>query len=959
MVKVSKTSFKKVAAGALAVLSLAIYSLPANVGILSTRPTLSASATGTKNSIHVYGTINNSTGETLTIVYNDQFNGSTYAMEIKNNKSESVDGDITEIHSPVRLKFPTQWNQDEQKIDGTPHVDDITIEERTNDGYKYTFTSPKGNTYQYENIVYGKKAVVFTRNFDCTYNDAETHTLADGTTTEAHDFADLKVEVKSQNSDYYFEKYEDSRLSNNIWISNCYGTQDTKAETTWQVTVPKGHTAYLNYWVSCEENIDYLNIQVDGKEIARNASNGDTGLYLLGEGKHTVYAKYRHEDDPADEYNAYTCHFLDSAIIQFSNRCEKCDATDARAFLQFERHFKGDVAFKNGYRIKPTLTYANLGRQYMIDKNCSIYSNDVLWFECFDNDFTFTENVGSFKYNNKNYHFRYDINVPSPELGVFIKAWHGEYDDTNSLFTCKAKKGISTDLSTLSVDDFELSINPEIDAEEAEHLKAVLDSDNTVKWIQPYSEDSVYYVVYNPDLAEYDDYDDTIFLSSCIYDIGKYEITDENIVSDVDLITLDKDGKAYPNKCVKVTADNADGSNSALTEGTDYEFVSSASTSKSGEFTVEINGIGDCIGSGSKTMNVVAANALTKVPAKSPSNGVNGNIEYYKTADGSCYLPVTGYSNGYRKVSEEDVIIEAEVVKKPAFKTHNLILSGQIGVNFFMDLSSLTNAEKAASYVEFTVNGQTTKDNFDSECKNQSGTYYGFTCYVNSVQMADTITAVFHYGDETVTENYSVCDYISIIEKNAASYDKTTLNLIYSIADYGHYAQPLLAETNNWTIGVDHAEMAKHYTKSYDYAAIKDATKKYERSTSLVEKDIKKITLALSLDTKTDLNVFVAPTDNYTGSVSVSVDGLSENDYIVTKLSDGRYKIVISNIAAHELGDSYNINITTANGTSKCKASALSYVYAVLNSDSFGDTAKNTVSSIYKYYEAAMNYKNK
>ena len=70
MVKSSKASFRKAAAGALAVLSLATYSLPANVGILSTRPTLSASATGTRNSIHVYGKIKNATRNALTIAYN-------------------------------------------------------------------------------------------------------------------------------------------------------------------------------------------------------------------------------------------------------------------------------------------------------------------------------------------------------------------------------------------------------------------------------------------------------------------------------------------------------------------------------------------------------------------------------------------------------------------------------------------------------------------------------------------------------------------------------------------------------------------------------------------------------------------------------------------------------------------------------------------------------------------------
>ncbi|WP_455530462.1 hypothetical protein [Ruminococcus sp.] len=957
MVKSSKASFRKAAAGALAVLSLATYSLPANVGILSTRPTLSASATGTRNSIHVYGKIKNATGETLTIAYNDQRDGRSYVMELKNGKTESLDGDITAIYCPVKINFPSQWNQDGQKINGTPHVDEITNEAFENNYYVYTFNSEKGNTYQYENLVYGKKEVVFTQKYDSTSNGADSHTLADGK-TEAHDLADVNVSVRS-NSTYYFDKVDDSRLGNNLWMSNNYGSKkQEQAETTWTVNVSRGHSVYLNYWVSCEENIDYLNITVDGKELARNVSNGDAGFAVLGEGTHTVYAKYRHENDPTNENNQETCHFLDAAFIQFSNSCEKCDYTETKAFMQFDRYFDKSIAVENGYRINQNMNFSNIGKQYWVEKNCSVYSNDVLWFECFENDFKVTENVGNFKYNQKNYRFRYDFEIPHPELGVFIKGWDGSYDDTNSLFTCKAKKGVSADISALTVNDFTLTINPDIAPAEAERLKAVLESDETIKWIKPYGSDYLYYVAYNPEFAAFDDYDDTVFISSIVHDIGTYELTAENIIPAVDLITFGKDGKAYPNNYVSVVAEGADGKVSALTEGEDYKIVSSSSTSKSGEFTFEIAGLGNCTGSASKALKIAAASELTKVPAVAPTYGVCGNIEYYTTADGKMYLPAEGYTNGYKEVTEEDITLPAETVPKPTFKTQNLVLSGQIGVNFYLDLSMLTDEEKAASYAEFTVNGTTTKDTFDPSFMNQSGLYYGFTCYVNSVQMADQISVVFHYGDETVTKTYSVLDYINKVESLSSSFSKESLELIRSIADYGHYAQPMLAAANNWTVGEDHAEMTKYYADSYDYSAIREAAAPYERKASIVEKDIDKITYSLSLAAETSLNVFVAPATSYTGSTAISVEGLSSDEYTVSKEADGRYKVVISKISAHKLGDIYNIKITTANGVSTYSVSALSYVYAVLNSDSYNAVSKNAVSSLYKYYEATINYKN-
>ncbi len=301
------------------------------------------------------------------------------------------------------------------------------------------------------------------------------------------------------------------------------------------------------------------------------------------------------------------------------------------------------------------------------------------------------------------------------------------------------------------------------------------------------------------------------------------------------------------------------------------------------------------------------------------------------------------------------------ITTEPTFETQNLVLSGQIGVNFFLDLSVLSDEEKANSYMEFTVNGKTTTDSFDSGYKNQTGDYYGFTCNVSSVQMADEITAVFHYGDATISKTYSVLDYINTIEDNAGAYDDTTLALINSIADYGHYAQPFLAANNNWTIGTDHAEMDKFYTSKYSdaddsYTSIKNEVAAFERVSAPVESDIDDITFSLSLNAETLLNVFVTPKEGYAGNLTISVDGLAEDEYTV-EFTGSRYKVVIPNISAHKLGQTYTVRIVTENGISIYNVSALSYVYAVLNSESFDSVAKDAVASIYKYYEATINYR--
>ena len=294
------------------------------------------------------------------------------------------------------------------------------------------------------------------------------------------------------------------------------------------------------------------------------------------------------------------------------------------------------------------------------------------------------------------------------------------------------------------------------------------------------------------------------------------------------------------------------------------------------------------------------------------------------------------------------------------FKTQNLILSGQIGVSFNLDLSSLTEQERNASYMEFSINGGTSIVPFDKNSKNASGKYYRFTCYVTSVEMADTITAIFHYGDgQTVSKKYSVLDYINAIENNASSFDNKTLYLIRSIADYGHYSQPFLAASNNWTIAKEHKEMSKHYTSSYSYDAIRNVTSKYQRVFDLGKSDIEKISYSLSLNSGTSLNVFIKAKDNYKGSVKVTTKkGNVIMSYNAVKQADGRYKVTIPDISAHQLGDMYTITASTTNGTATCSLSALSYVYAVLSGNS-DKAAKNAVSSLYIYSDATLNYRSK
>jgi hypothetical protein len=76
-------------------------------------------------------------------------------------------------------------------------------------------------------------------------------------------------------------------------------------------------------------------------------------------------------------------------------------------------------------------------------------------------------------------------------------------------------------------------------------------------------------------------------------------------------------------------------------------------------------------------------------------------------------------------------------------------------------------ADYEGSYMTFECNGLDADPvPPDPEFRNAKG-YYGFTCYVNTLQMAEKITAVFHYGKgnaETVEDTYSVREYVRKVD---------------------------------------------------------------------------------------------------------------------------------------------------------------------------------------------------
>ena len=296
-----------------------------------------------------------------------------------------------------------------------------------------------------------------------------------------------------------------------------------------------------------------------------------------------------------------------------------------------------------------------------------------------------------------------------------------------------------------------------------------------------------------------------------------------------------------------------------------------------------------------------------------------------------------------------------EVAGKPAFKSQTLVLSGQIGVNFFLELPEIDGVDYSESYMTFTIGKDDTvfRDDFDPNHMNANRTRYGFTCYVNSLQMADTIKAVFHYGnDKTVTKDYYVASYIEFFDKNIGSFNDKTIALIRAIADFGHYEQIYLASVNHWTIGQDYAEMAKHYTDSYNYADILAAVADKAFVKELGESKVNKATYKLHLDSTTTVDVYLTPEEGVEVTASAAFNGKT---YSAEKQEDGRYLVRITDISAHQLGDMITIT-GDAEGAFTVRVSALSYVRSVLANNTT-KAEKDGMCALYAYYAAVLAYR--
>ena len=476
----------------------------------------------------------------------------------------------------------------------------------------------------------------------------------------------------------------------------------------------------------------------------------------------------------------------------------------------------------------------------------------------------------------------------------------------------------------------------------------------TAQWAEP-SDDATYVLVESAPSDWSGDY-------LIVYNAGPYamdgSLTSLDVSSNYKTVSIES-------KTITVDGDDNDFYFTIAQSGSNYTIRSAS---------------GYYIGWASNSANGLSCSADTAYPVTLSLTGTDANIVgsagaylRFNTQSGQTrfrFFKSSSYTN-QKAISLYKRAAAPEPQAEPTFKTQSLLLDGEIGLSFNMDLPEISGVDYTTSYMTFTVPHGTCTARADyTASRTKASGNKGFVCYVNAAMMAEPITATFHYTqngtEKTVEKTYAIKEYfLAFDEAIAASpnlFGAKTQALIKSVADYGHYVQALLAEEKGWTLGdgadADYKLMDKFYTESYNVDTITSAVANKGITCVNNGAAFSKLTFTMVFDSATELRVLFTVAKTYTGTLTATVDG---NDIDVTALGTSK-AVQIANIPANLLSHPYEIVITMDGGSATITASALSYVKALLASaSSFSEPAvmQNAAAAIYSYSAAADAVKGK
>ena len=314
---------------------------------------------------------------------------------------------------------------------------------------------------------------------------------------------------------------------------------------------------------------------------------------------------------------------------------------------------------------------------------------------------------------------------------------------------------------------------------------------------------------------------------------------------------------------------------------------------------------------------------------------------------------------------------------------YSLSLTGNIGVNFYMELSNdIVNDESA--YMNFILpNGTTSKvyvsgthedgstATTDTTVKN-GVTYYVFTCEVAAKEMTSDIQAqmIGNNGEKKGTVyTYTVKEYADYILSHMSADEsltsRATIQLVKGMLNYGGAAQKYFGYKTD-KLASDGLDLTGAVFN--DTSIINNITNDANKAS--VTHDNAKVTFKsayLSLNSTTDLCVYVQFADDVTVkedmfAIWCNTDQISKDQYEVTKVNEENcYKITLHGMKASMLNEKYAFYVKLSDTEyAELAYGADSYAYTVMSSacDNINniESLREVVKALYAYGICARNY---
>ena len=314
---------------------------------------------------------------------------------------------------------------------------------------------------------------------------------------------------------------------------------------------------------------------------------------------------------------------------------------------------------------------------------------------------------------------------------------------------------------------------------------------------------------------------------------------------------------------------------------------------------------------------------------------------------------------------------------------YSLSLTGNIGVNFYMELTDdIVNDESA--YMNFTLpNGTTSKVYVSGTHEDGSTattdttvkdgvTYYVFTCEVAAKEMTSDIKAQMmgNNGEKTgKVYTYTVKEYadyiLSHMSAEESDISKATIQLVKGMLNYGGAAQKYFGYKTD-KLASDGLTLTG--TVFNDTSIINNITN--EANKAFVKCANAKVTFKsayLSLNSTTDLCVSVQFADDVTVkedmfAIWCNTDQISKDQYEVTKVNEENcYKITLHGVKASQLNEKYAFYVELSDTEyAELAYGTNSYAYTVMSSacDNINniESLREVVKALYAYGSCAQEY---